>query len=111
FLDGACLHRKRVRARSGFTQCIRADTLRSELRQILLLLIGRAPTDESVIDERVLYVDKNSDRSINSRQLFNRENRSEEICFRAAELFGRFDSHQSEAKALLDDRRVEFRGL
>src|SRR5689334_19345008 len=111
FFDGARLHRESIRTRTRFAQRVRADTLRSESRQIFRLLIRSAPTNEGVVDERVLHVDENSDRCIDTREFLDGENRSEETCPRAAVFLGSLDAHQSELKTLFEERRVELRNF
>jgi hypothetical protein len=79
--------------------------------QVFLFLIGSAPTDEGVVYKRILHVDKNSDRRIDAREFFHREDRSEEIRTSAAILLRSFNAHQPQVKTLLDDRRIKLRCL
>ena len=75
--------------------------------QIFFLLLRVAPAYERVIDERVLDIDEDADRSINARQFFDADDGREKRSARAAILFGRLDAHQPEVETLAYQRRVE----
>src|SRR6185369_1624831 len=87
------LHRKSIRARTRLTQGVSSNLFASELCQILLFLFGSAPPKESVVDQCVLNINKDSDRSVNSGQFFDSKNRLEECTSGATVLFRCFDSH------------------
>src|SRR2546423_8944265 len=108
---GARLHGEGVGAGAGLAQGVRADGVRGEAREVLLLLLGVAPAKECVVDERVLHVHKDADRWVNAREFLDADDGGEEGRARAAVLFRRLDAHQSEVEELLDYLRRHLRVL
>jgi len=70
-------------------------------REVLLLLVLVAPTQNGVIDQRVLHIDNDPGRGVDPRELFDGQDRIEKGASLPAVLFRNFYSHQSEIKELL----------
>src|SRR5579863_445397 len=107
FEFGTGLQRERVGAGTGFAQGVGPDDLGCHLRQVALLLLIAAPTQQRVVDQRVLHVDDHARRGVHPRQLFDRKNGLKKLCAAPAVLLGNLNPHQPQLEKLVDEIFVE----
>ena len=100
---GAGLQGEGVGAGTGFAERVGADGLGGHLRQVVLLLVFRAPAQQGVVDQRVLHVDDDAGRCVHAGEFFDGEDCFEELGAASAVLLGDFDAHQAELKEIVDE--------
>ena len=107
FQCGAGLQGERVGARAGFAKGVGADRVGGHLGQEVLFLLIAAPTQERVIDQRILHVDDHAGGCIHARQFFDGQDRFEELGGASAVLLGNLNAHQAELEEIVDEIFVE----
>ncbi len=107
FSSARVCKREGIGAGAGLAQRVRADRVLAHARQVALLLLLRRPTQQGIVDQRVLHIDDNSRRGIDTRQLLHRQDGLEERACSAAVLLGHLDAHQAQLEELVDQRVLE----
>src|SRR5207249_6472358 len=87
----------------GVGDGVRAEQVRGQEGEVAAAAVGGPPLEEQVLDERVLDVHEDGDRSIHRRQLLDRQHGHEETPARAPVFLGRLDAHEADLEAPLSN--------
>ncbi len=103
----ASLEGEGIGSRAGFAQSVSSDSFGGHFRKIAFFLLFATPSQQGIVDQRVLHIDDDAGGGVHTGQFLDSQNCLEELGSASTVLLGDFDAHQSELEEIVDQVFVE----